>query len=146
MRGVWASRVAGLLFLAGGRGWGQTVALQIKPHVGDTLRMRLDQQSEMTGVKRTAAGDATAMVVNTMKMFSRAIVEATTEKGSTVLAVTDSVLLTTTDEHGRAATTQAQAEMRGQRVRFHVAPDGSVGMNETNGGASRQRWIRYRSR
>ena len=31
----------------------QSVTLQIKPKPGDTLRMRLDQQTEMTGVRRT---------------------------------------------------------------------------------------------
>ena len=111
----------------------QSVTLQIKPRVGDTLRMRLDQQSEMTGVRRTNTGEATAMVIATMHMFSRAIVEASTERNTTVLAVTDSVLLTTTDERARAATMQAGLQMRGQRVRFRVAPDGTVGMNETDG-------------
>ena len=56
--------------------------LQIKPHTGDTLRMRLDQQSELTGIKRTANGEASAMVVSTMKMFSRAIVEGSLDSGN----------------------------------------------------------------
>jgi len=135
---VWLSRVVGLLVIATGHVWSQSVTLQIKPRIGDTLRMRLDQQSEMTGVKKTATGEASAMVINTMQMFSRAIVEAWSDRGTTVLAVTDSVLLTTSDEHGRAAAAQAQVDMRGQRTRFRVAPDGSVGMNETGSGASRE--------
>ena len=36
---AWASRVIGLLLVATGRGWGQSVTLQIKPHLGDTLRI-----------------------------------------------------------------------------------------------------------
>jgi hypothetical protein len=118
---------------AGAAASAQSVTLQIKPRIGDTLRMRLDQQSEMTGVKRTNTGEATAMVIATMHMFSRAIVEGSTDRNTTVLAVTDSVLLTTTDERARAATMQAGLQMRGQRVRFRVAPDGTVGMNETDG-------------
>jgi len=133
MMGRVAGGVVGLLVVAAGRGWGQGVTLQIKPHLGDTLRMVLDQRSEMTGVKRTAAGDATAMVVNTLKMFSRAIVEGASGKGTLVLAVTDSALMSTTDDRARAATLQAQAAMRGQRVRFRVLPDGSVGMSEAGG-------------
>ena len=70
-----ASRFAGLLVVVASRAWGQGVILQIKPHAGDTIRMLLDQRAEMTGVKHTTAGEATAMVVNTLKMFSRAIVE-----------------------------------------------------------------------
>ena len=32
----------------------QAITLAIKPRVGDTLRMRLDQESEITGVRKTA--------------------------------------------------------------------------------------------
>ena len=130
---AWASRVIGLLLVATGRGWGQSVTLQIKPHPGDTLRMRLDQQTEMTGVKRSPAGEVTAVVLNTMKMFSRAIVEGANETGTTLLAVTDSVLFTTTDEQARPDAARAEQEMRGQRVRFRVTQDGTVGMNEAGG-------------
>jgi hypothetical protein len=133
MRGAKARRIVGaLLFGATGAG-AQSVKLQIRPRIGDTLRMRLDQQSEMSGVRRTANGEATALVIATMQMFSRAIIEASSEKSTTVLAVTDSVLLSTTDERSRDATIRAGAQMRGQRVRFRVAPDGTVGMNETDG-------------
>jgi hypothetical protein len=130
--------VAALLFLAGGRASAQAVTLQIKPHPGDTLRMRLDQRSEMTGVRRTKDGEASAMVMSSMQMFSRAIIEGPDRGGGTsVLAVTDSVLLATTDEHGREAARSAEAQMRGQRVRFHVEPDGTVGMSPSGDGASR---------
>ena len=132
-----ASRVLAFLAIAASRAWGQAITLQIKPHVGDTLRMRLDQQTEMTGVRRTNTGEATAIAVTSMKMFSRAIVESGTDKATTVLAVTDSVLFSTSDERGRADAAQAEAELRGQRFRFRVAPDGSVGMNEVGDAASR---------
>jgi hypothetical protein len=140
MRSVWASRVLGLLVIAGGRVWGQTagVTLQIRPHVNDTLRMRLDQQTEMTGVRRTTAGEVTAVVVNTMKMFSRAIVEGASERGTNLLAVTDSVLLTTTDELARAAAQRTELELRGKQMRFRVSWDGTVGMNDSEPGASRE--------
>jgi len=111
----------------------QTVVLQIKPRVGDTLWMRLDQQSELSGVKRTSNGESTALVTATMRMFSRAIVEGVVEKNTTVLAITDSVQLTSTDERARMGILQAEAQMRGQRVRFRVSPDGTVGMTEREG-------------
>jgi hypothetical protein len=146
-------RVVGTLVLTGGRilaqsaslpgtngsnATAQKAALQIKPHMGDTLRMRLDQQSELTGIRRTANGEASAMVVSTMKMFSRAIVEGSSERGTTLLAVTDSVILTTTDEHARADALQGSERMRGQRVRFRVSPDGIVGMTDEGDPASRE--------
>jgi hypothetical protein len=134
---VRAVRILGFLAIVAGRASAQSITLQIKPHVGDTLRMRLDQQSEVTGVRRTTSGEASAIVVTTMKMFSRAIVEAGTDAATTVLAVTDSVLLATTDDRARGAAAQVEAQLRGQRVRFRVAPDGSVGMNEPGDGTPR---------
>jgi len=133
MRGVLACGLIATLFIGSRPANAQAVTLQIRPRAGDTLRMRLDQQSEMTGVKRTSNSEATAMVIATMHMYSRAIVEASSEKNTTVLAVTDSVQLSTTDERARLGLVQAQAQMRGQRIRFHVAPDGTVAMNETDG-------------
>jgi hypothetical protein len=115
----------------------QTTLLQIKPKPGDTLRMRLDQESEMSGVRKTATGESAAMVLTTMKMFSRAIIESASDKGTVVVAVTDSVLLTSTDDHSRAAVAEAEAQMRGQRARFRVTPDGTVGTVE-DGDASRE--------
>jgi hypothetical protein len=131
-------RVLGMVAVAAGPAWGQSVTLQVKPHVGDTLRMRLDQQSEMTGVRRTAAGEASAMVMNSMKMFSRAIVESAADKGTMLLAITDSVILSTSDEHERAAAKAAEHQMRGQRMQFRVSPDGTVAMNPTGDGATRE--------
>jgi hypothetical protein len=98
----------------------QTVTLQVKPHLGDTLRMRLDQESEMIGIRRTSTGESSAMVINSMKMFSRAIVEGSGETGTMLLAVTDSLLLTTSDERSRPAALQA------------------VSMAESSDGASRE--------
>lgn len=129
-----SSRVAiALIGLLGvGRALGAQTMLQIKPHTGDTLRMRLDQESEISGVRKTTSGESSAMVLTTMKMFSRAIIESNTDKGTVVLAVTDSVLLTTTDEHSRGAAGIAEDQMRGQRARFRVTPDGTVGTVDDN--------------
>jgi len=111
---------------------GQSFMLQIRPRVGDTLRMRLDQQSEMTGTKSVGGSESTAISVTTMQMFSRAIVEGMSPDGTTVLAVTDSVLLSTSDGRSRGsgkAAASAPQSLRGTRVRFHVAPDGAVTMS-----------------
>jgi hypothetical protein len=117
----------------------QAVLLQIKPHAGDTLRMRLDQQTEMTGVRRTSSGsNANAMMMSSMTMFSRAIVEGSADAWTSVLAVTDSVLMTTTDDRSRRAIDQAIAQMRGQRVRFRVSPDGTVGMEGSSDPGTRE--------
>ena len=139
MRPSWCGRaVAALITLSGAAraAAAQSVMLQIRPQVGDTIRMRLDQQSEMTGVRRTESGEASAMVLTTMTMFSRAIVEGMAGEGIAVLAVTDSVRLSTTDDRTRGATQQMQSQMRGQQTRFRVLPDGSVSMMQADGGGA----------
>lgn len=133
------SLVATFVAAVPGGGFAQSVTLRIKPHVGDTLRMRLDQESEMTGVRKMATGgEGSAMVMTTMRMFSRAIVEGSSEQGTTVLAITDSLITTSTDEKTRAATLQAGSRLRGQRVRFRVSPDGMVAMLQDAGPAPRE--------
>lgn len=87
----------------------------------------------MTGVRRTRTAESSAMMVNTMHMFSRAIVESGTDDGRTVLAVTDSVQLSTSDGASDALAAQAEAQLRGQHVRFRVAPDGTVSMLQRAG-------------
>jgi hypothetical protein len=116
----------------------QTITLQIKPHTGDTLRMRLDQESEMTGVRKGLKGESSAMVLTSMRMFSRAIVEGGTKEATTVLAVTDSVIMSTTDKHARDEAIAVGEQLRGQRVRFNVSPDGTVSMMSSDDGAPRE--------
>ena len=114
------------------------VVLQIKPHVGDTLLMRLDQQTAMSGVRGSGSGETSAMVANGVLMFSRAIVEPGVPGATTLLAIMDSVVITTSDKHGRVAAQQVGERLRGQRVRFRVSPDGTVGMNGGATSLSRQ--------
>src|SRR5204863_2455494 len=106
---VWVT--AGALFLGSVGAAAQTVVLQIKPRVGDTLRMRLDQQTEMIGVKQVNGSESTASVVSTMQMFSRAIVEGNTLTGTTVLAVTDSVRVSSTDPRAGGVLDRAQPQL-----------------------------------
>jgi hypothetical protein len=136
---VRALRVLAFVAITASRVWGQggAITLQIKPHVGDTLRMRFDEQTEVTGIRRTQTGEATAIAVTSMKVFARTIVESATDKATTVLAVTDSVSFSTSDERGRADAAQAEVDMRGQRARFRMAPDGTVAMNEIGDATSR---------
>lgn len=138
MHSTWCTRAVAALILSGAAraAAAQSVMLRIKPQVGDTIRMRLDQQSEMTGVRRTESGEASAMVLTTMTMFSRAIVEGISGDGIAVLAVTDSVKLSTTDDRTRIATQQMQSQMQGQQTRFRVLPDGSVSMMQADGGGA----------
>lgn len=85
----------------------QAVVLQIRPRVGDTLRVRLDQEVEMTGVPpgcgnqqalsrtrlRATPGDCADLRTMTtrIEVFSRAIARSATHDATAMLAITDSV-------------------------------------------------------
>ncbi len=111
----------------------QEMLLQIRPRAGDTLRMRLDQETDYTGAGAAQMGVGPGNMVMTMAMFSRAIIEGEATDETSVLAVTDSVRLWTTDQRGLAAARQMSAQLKGQRVRFRVTPEGLLAMDAVNG-------------
>jgi hypothetical protein len=103
----------------------QRVQLELRPRAGDTLRMRLDQTTEMSGSRQ---GASTKAVVTTMRMFSRAIVESSTPTSAIIVAITDSIDVTSSDEHGRSLARDAQRQLEGRRLRLRLSPDGTVGV------------------
>ena len=115
---------------------GQGVLLQIKPHVGDTLHLRLDQQTELTGTRGRGASATVTTITTTMRVFSRAIVERSAPMGTYVRAVTDSVRLTTNDDRGPSLEHVAREALEGRAMTLRIAPDGTVSLDSA-AGASR---------
>ena len=116
----------GLLLLAlPARAAAQGVSLELRPRVGDTLTVRMDQEVEMVGTTRVASGDSVVRVTNGMYVVSRAVVERSDGTGTTMLAMTDSVSLTSSNAPARALEEARQA-LVGQKVRVRVAPDGAT--------------------
>ena len=70
----------------------QSVLLQIRPHIGDTLRMHLSQTVEMTGTKRGQRPNASSMTTS-FEVFTRAIAEQYTSGGTLMRTITDSVAM-----------------------------------------------------
>ena len=103
----------------------QRMQLELRPRANDTLRMRLDQTIEVTGTRK---GVVMKPVVTSLHMFSRAIVESSGQAESMILAVTDSVDVSSSDEHATALATQTERELKGRQMRLRLAPDGTVGM------------------
>src|SRR6058998_631290 len=108
-------------------GWAQRLQLELRPRVGDTLRMRLDQVSEISGTRK-GGGPATTQIVTTLRMFSRAIVESSAPAAAIILAVTDSVEVSTNDERTRALAQQTRRQLEGRQMRLRLSPDGIVGV------------------
>ena len=73
----------------------QPVLLQIRPHIGDTLRMHLSQSVEMTGTTRRGGRDSsTSSMTTSIEVYTRAIAEQWTSGGTLMQSITDSVAMT----------------------------------------------------
>ena len=101
------------------------VTLEVRPHAGDTVAVRLEQRVEMSGTRRIAGRDSTAQVTSSMVMFARTIVESVTPEHSIVATHTDSVQLETSDDHARAMRADAIRALTGTVARLQLLPDGT---------------------
>lgn len=108
------------------RSLAQRFVLELRPRFGDTLRLRLDQTSEVSGSRQGAARASTKQIVTTLHMFSRAIVEHSTPAAATILAITDSVTVSSTDERAMPLVRATQDQLTGRQMRVRLAPDGTV--------------------
>ena len=101
------------------------VALEVRPHAGDTVAVRLEQRVEMTGSRRIAGRDSIARVMSSMVMFARTIVETVNSDNTIVATHTDSVQLETSDDHARAMRADAIRALTGTVSRLRLLPDGT---------------------
>ena len=103
---------------------GDGILLRLHPRVGDTLRTRLDQLTEIA-TQRNGGVPAKPMTSNVM-VLTRTIVQASRQATTTVLTVVDSAEVRSSDMHGAAMSAQAEKLLRGQRLIVQLAEDGSV--------------------
>jgi hypothetical protein len=103
---------------------GAGILLRLHPRVGDTLRTRLDQLTEIV-TQQSAGGSANPMTSKVM-VLTRTIVQASRQATTTVLTVVDSAQVRSSDVHGSAMSAQAEKLLRGQRLIVQLAEDGSV--------------------
>jgi hypothetical protein len=61
--------------------------LQIRPHAGDTLEVKLEQRLEIT----SGAGEGMRRMTTVTQVFSHAVVTRATSRGAEVTALTDSI-------------------------------------------------------
>jgi hypothetical protein len=112
----------------------QSVLLQIRPRVGDTLHLRLDQQTELTGTRKNGGAGSVTTMTASMRVFSRAIVERSAPTATYVRAVTDSVRLTTSDERAFNLESDARRSLEGRAMTLRISPDGTVSLADTTDG------------
>lgn len=115
----------------------QPVLLQIRPHVGDTLRVHLDQEVAMTGMPAGCGTQSSALrarpknapgncsdvrsMTTKMEVYSRAIVRNSSRDATDLLAITDSVM--TSSGAGKARLKQPVPR---NPVEIRITSDGSV--------------------
>lgn len=102
----------------------QRVLLQIKPHVGDTIKTHLTQTMEMSGARWNKSGDSTRKMTTSTEVFSRAVPFQWTPGGTLIRAITDSM---NAGPRGKAA---SAADLRRGAMPptaiLRVAPDGAI--------------------
>ena len=112
------------------------VLLEIRPRVGDTINMRLDQRTLITAVTQGADGDSTVTVETVLALFSRAIVKSRDGQGTRVVSRTDSVTIQSTDGGTEATVEQTRGTLVGQTVTMAVHPDGTMQVVGASDGVS----------
>ena len=106
----------------------QGVLLQIRPRPGDTLHTRLDHQVEQRGTMRVDGTDSTRTVLTNLLVLGRTIVLRGDVRGTTVVAYTDSVAMTTSGGEGTAFPEEVRRSLQGTRVEMRITPDGAMSM------------------
>jgi hypothetical protein len=99
------------------------ILLRLHPRVGDTLRTRLEQLTEIT-IGRP--GTSPRPMVTTVTVLARTIVQASLKATTTVLTMVDSADVQTSDARGEAMAAQAERSLRGQQLILQLADDGTV--------------------
>ena len=106
----------------------QNVTLQIKPKVGDTLRLRIEQEVEISGVGKVRDADTTMTMRSSMLILSRSIVVQSDNEGTIVRSITDSVAVDmgATDPRVASLSDQARRALQGKEVRVRFSREGSA--------------------
>jgi hypothetical protein len=102
----------------------QAVRLELRPHPGDTLLLRIEQQTELIGSIIRGSRDSSITIRTSMLMFARAIVQRSDDDGAVVMAVADSVRTSSTPEGSADVSVQAR-DIQGKKVYMKVFPDGA---------------------
>lgn len=123
IRRSWPIAVAFASVLCADVGHAQRVRLEIRPRIGDTIQMQMDQEIEMSGPHAAGAGRPRSMT-GTMYVRTRAIPLRRLASGMQVLAITDSVAITPMG--GSKMLENTRRALQGRRVELKVGLDGGI--------------------
>ena len=104
----------------------QGILLRLHPRVGDTLRTRLEQQMEVSGMLASGGVMSMKPVSTSVVLNARTIVQQSLAASTVVLTIVDSVTVHTSDAHATTQVADAENRLRGQQLSLHLASDGTV--------------------
>lgn len=120
---VGRAAVAVALALLPGALGAQSVLLQIRPHIGDTIPMHLSQTVEMTGTT-PGSDDPSQSLTTSIDIYTRAIPRQWTSSGTLLQTITDSV--TMTPSSARSLADFRRRALQARNVMIRVSTDGAV--------------------
>jgi hypothetical protein len=122
---AWVAAIAASPSLASA----QSILLQIRPHVGDTLTVKLDQTIDMSGTPVGCARPQLCLALarrmtTVTEVFSKAIVQSVSKDGARVLAVTDSIRSATS--RGAKVGSLHRVKTRNDTIQLRVTKEGGA--------------------
>lgn len=96
----------------------QGVKLELRPHSGDTLHLRMQQKVEVVATSKVKGNDSTVSMRRDVTLLSRSVVQGADPDGATIVALADSLIV---EEHGAR-----EVRPLGSRVTMRLAPDGTA--------------------
>lgn len=100
-------------------GQSQSVTLEVRPRVGDTLAIRMDQMVEMIGTTR---GDTTRSLAMETAVFTRAVPLRRLRESTVVLGIADSTVMLPKVQGGTART----QKLNGRSTQMLIQANGAV--------------------
>lgn len=139
---------------------GESVRLQVRPRVGDTLHLLMEQSIEISGRTSSSTGTASPSVIDKprtapaprapdigprrakaaqritrLQLFAHSLVEASDLTSTTLLATTDSMVMWAGDAADSGAPQHLALPRDDRQVRVRVTPDGAMRVNDPPPGA-----------
>lgn len=130
-RAIGSGVVALALLPWGAQAQSGAVLLQVRPHPGDTIRVRLDQTVEISGM--AGADGKTPGESGTLVLLAQLAVESVDLDGATIVSATDSVRLNAAPNSATGAVLAWAATALNRSVRFRVSPNGSASVPSARG-------------
>jgi hypothetical protein len=129
----------------------QPLLLQISPHAGDTLNVRMNQKVEMSGTptgcptgylaprrntkvvpETRSCAQGTRQMTTVMEVFSRAVIHKTDRDGALVTAVTDSIRTSMSHDGGKSPAPARVKTGIDNEIDMRVAKDGGAEVIDTD--------------